>query len=110
MRWPRSQTFSPPWSESFWYSVLRNSWHWCVSLCKILWRRARHLLILLLVSAPGCGTRIILVPSGDPIQLREEIEADVWVFDAAGTRVPGRTKIPTGWYTLPASPRPQKAP
>jgi hypothetical protein len=110
MKWPRSQSFSPPWSESCWWSVLQNLWQSFARLCKILWRTARPLTILLLACGPGCGTRIILVPSGDPVQIREDLEASVWTFDATGTRVPGRTKIPAGWYALPDSPRPHTPP
>ena len=60
------------------------------------------LMILLSGFATSCApTRTVLVPSGDPVQLRHPVKADVWTFDKDGNRVPGQMVIPEGWYFLP---------
>lgn len=58
--------------------------------------------VLMLTSA-GCATRVILVPSGDPVRLAEPVKARVWVPDASGKMVWSQNKvlIPAGWYALP---------
>ena len=64
---------------------------------------AAWLLVALLAALclTGCGTRTILVPPGDPVQIREPVKARVWVFDARGERAPGEVTLPAGWYALP---------
>lgn len=64
------------------------------------------LMILLSAFAPGCGTRVILIPPGAPVQLREPLPAKVWVFDAKQVRAPGDVTLPAGWYCLPDPGRP----
>jgi len=66
-------------------------------------RILKLLLTLLLVFVPSClSTRVILVPDGTPIQLREDIKAaPVWVYDKDGERVEAITDLPAGWYCLP---------
>ena len=50
----------------------------------------------------GCGARMIYVPHGTPVRLRETVEdVKVWVKDADGEPVPGRMDLPEGWYALP---------
>ena len=50
----------------------------------------------------GCGTRTILVRSGDPVQLRQDVrDVPVWVFDKDGNRVESRATLPAGWYAVP---------
>jgi hypothetical protein len=49
----------------------------------------------------GCVTRVVVVPTGDPVQIRREVKADVWIFDSKGQRTPATVKIPAGWYALP---------
>ena len=50
----------------------------------------------------GCRTKVVLVPSGDPIMLAEPTRAKVYAFDKAGNLVgPSTVKIPAGWYALP---------
>ena len=50
----------------------------------------------------GCQTKVILVPSGDPVMLAEPVRASVYAFDKAGNLVgPSTVKIPAGWYALP---------
>jgi len=59
------------------------------------------LLTLLLVFAVGCGSRIILVKPGTPVQLREEVKSvKVWAFDKDGLKVEGVVNLPAGWYCL----------
>lgn len=102
MRWPRSPEFSHPWYVNCCCWLLRCSWKFCAWLCGTLLKLALHLLILPLVCASGCGTRVILVPPGDPVQLRATVErAAVWVFDAQGQRVPAVADLPAGWFCMP---------
>lgn len=62
------------------------------------------LILLVVLLVPGCGTRTIYVPSGEPVRLRETIRgAKVWVLDKDGKRVAGRMDLPEGWYCLPVS-------
>jgi hypothetical protein len=50
----------------------------------------------------GCRTKVVLVPSGDPVLLAEPTRAKVYAFDKAGNLVgPSTVKIPAGWYALP---------
>jgi len=51
----------------------------------------------------GCQmTKVVLVPSGDPIMLAEPTRASVYAFDRDGKLVgPSTVKIPAGWYALP---------
>jgi hypothetical protein len=50
----------------------------------------------------GCRTKVVLVPSGDPVLLAEPTRARVYAFDKAGNLVgPSTVKIPAGWYALP---------
>ena len=52
---------------------------------------------------PGCQmTKVVLVPSGDPVMLAEPARARVYAFDRDGKLVgPSTVKIPAGWYALP---------
>jgi hypothetical protein len=51
----------------------------------------------------GCQvTRVVLVPSGDPVMLAEPVKASVYAFDADKKLVgPSRVTLPAGWYVLP---------
>jgi len=65
------------------------------------WARAVIFLLVILL-LPGCGTRTIYVPSGEPVRLRETIRnAKVWVLDADGQPVAGRMDLEEGWFCLP---------
>lgn len=58
--------------------------------------------LLVLPICLGCRTKVVLVPSGDPIMLAEPTRASVYVFDRDGKLVgPSTVKIPAGWYALP---------
>ena len=59
-------------------------------------------LILLLVCASGCGRRVVLVPPGEPVRLREKIKsAKVWARDKDNKEIPGTVDLPEGWFCLP---------
>lgn len=51
----------------------------------------------------GCATRVLLVPSGEPLRLAEPVKARVWIIDEKGQEVrsQNRVEIPAGWYALP---------
>lgn len=58
--------------------------------------------LLVLPICLGCRTKVVLVPSGDPIMLAEPTRASVYAFDRDGKLVgPSTVKIPAGWYALP---------
>ena len=70
---------------------------------------AKHLMIsrmIWLAALPiclGCQmTRVVLVPSGDPVMLAQPVKASVYAFDADKKLVgPSRVTLPAGWYVLP---------
>ena len=65
------------------------------SLSRMIW-------LLVLPICLGCRTKVVLVPSGDPVLLAEPTRAKVYAFDKAGNLVgPSTVKIPAGWYALP---------
>lgn len=51
----------------------------------------------------GCATRVVLVPSGEPVRLAEPVKVRVWVLDSKGQSVKSSNRIvvPEGWYALP---------
>lgn len=51
----------------------------------------------------GCSSRVILVPSGQPVMLAESVKAKVFVTSASGEMVQSKNRviIPAGWYALP---------
>lgn len=61
------------------------------------------------VSGTGCGSTVILVPAGTPVQLAEPVKAHVFVVQKDGTRVmsANRVEIPAGWW---AADVPESAP
>lgn len=48
----------------------------------------------------GCGTTVLVVPPGTPVQLAEPVKAHVFVVQKDGTRVKSanRVEIPAGWW------------
>jgi hypothetical protein len=61
--------------------------------------------IICLIALPifqGCQTKVVLVPSGDPVMLAKPVRASVYAFDADKKLVgPSTVKLPAGWYVLP---------
>jgi hypothetical protein len=58
--------------------------------------------VIALLASLGCQTKVILVPSGDPVLLAESVRVKVYAFDAQGNLSgPAKVKIPAGWYALP---------
>ena len=66
------------------------------SLSRMIWLAA-------LPTCLGCQvTRVVLVPSGDPVMLAQPVKASVYAFDADKKLVgPSRVTLPAGWYVLP---------
>jgi hypothetical protein len=71
---------------------------------------AKHLMssskswALILPTCLGCQTRVVLVPSGDPVMLAKPVKASVYAFDKDKKLVgPSRVELPAGWYVLPKS-------
>ena len=70
---------------------------------------AKHLMIsrmIWLAVLPiflGCQqTKVVLVPSGDPVMLARPTKASVYAFDADKKLVgPSQVMLPAGWYVLP---------
>ena len=59
--------------------------------------------LLALPIFPGCQmTRVVLVPSGDPVMLAKPTKASVYGFDSDKKLVgPSNVTLPAGWYVLP---------
>jgi hypothetical protein len=53
-----------------------------------------------LVSCAGCGTTVLIVQPGTPVQLAEPVKAHVFIVQKDGTRVKSanRVDIPAGWW------------
>ena len=51
----------------------------------------------------GCQqTKVVLVPSGDPVMLAKPVKASVYGFDSDKKLVgPSKVVLPAGWYVLP---------
>ena len=51
----------------------------------------------------GCQmTKVVLVPSGDPVMLARPVKASVYSFDSNKKLVgPSTVTLPAGWYVLP---------
>jgi hypothetical protein len=61
--------------------------------------------LAVLLTSLGCQvTRVVLVPSGDPVMLAKPTTASVYGFDADKKLVgPSKVVLPAGWYVLPKS-------
>ena len=66
------------------------------SLSKMIW-------LAVLLICLGCQmTRVVLVPSGDPVMLAKPVKASVYGFDKDKKLVgPSTVTLPAGWYVLP---------
>jgi len=74
-----------------------------------MFNTAKHLnssRLIWLIALPiclGCQmTKVVLVPSGDPVMLAKPIKASVYAFDANKKLVgPSTVTLPAGWYVMP---------
>ena len=66
-------------------------------------RPSRLILLAVLPIFLGCQmTKVVLVPSGDPVMLAKPVKASVYAFDADKNLVgPSQVILPAGWYVLP---------
>jgi hypothetical protein len=65
-------------------------------------RLSKTIWLIALLTCLGCQTRVVLVPSGDPVMLAKPVKASVYAFDANKKLVgPSRVELPAGWYVLP---------
>jgi hypothetical protein len=64
---------------------------------------SRTIWLLVLPICLGCQqTKVILIPSGDPVMLAEPVRARVYAFDKDNKLSgPSRVTLPAGWYVLP---------
>ena len=63
---------------------------------------SRMIWLAVLPTFLGCQTKVVLVPSGDPVMLAKPVRASVYAFDANKKLVgPSRVELPAGWYVLP---------
>jgi len=60
----------------------------------------------------GCGTTVLIVPQGTPVQLAEPVKAHVFVVQKDGTRVrsANRVEIPAGWWAADVPEEPPQKP
>ena len=66
-------------------------------------RISRTIWLIALLDCLGCQmTKVVLVPSGDPVMLAKPVKASVYAFDKDKKLVgPSTVKLPAGWYVLP---------
>ena len=58
-------------------------------------------LALVCIVGSGCGSRVVFVPEGEPVRLREAIPgAKVWVMGADGMPIAATCRLEPGWYVL----------
>ncbi len=68
-------------------------------------RLSRTIWLIALLDCLGCQmTKVVLVPSGDPVMLAKPTRASVYGFDSNKKLVgPSTVVLPAGWYALPKS-------
>jgi len=66
-------------------------------------RPSRAIWLAALLTCLGCQmTKVVLVPSGDPVMLAKPTTASVYGFDSDKKLVgPSKVVLPAGWYVLP---------
>ena len=66
-------------------------------------RISRTIWLIALLDCLGCQmTKVVLVPSGDPVMLAKPTRASVYGFDSNKKLVgPSTVVLPAGWYALP---------
>ena len=64
---------------------------------------SRMIWLAVLLTCLGCQqTKVVLVPSGDPVMLAKPVKASVYSFDSNKKLVgPSKVVLPAGWYVLP---------
>ena len=63
---------------------------------------SRMIWLAVLPTFLGCQTKVVLVPSGDPVMLAKPTKASVYAFDSNKKLVgPSKVELPAGWYVLP---------
>ena len=63
---------------------------------------SKMILLAVLPTFLGCQTKVVLVPSGDPVMLAKPTKASVYAFDSNKKLVgPSKVELPAGWYVLP---------
>jgi hypothetical protein len=64
---------------------------------------SRTIWLIALLDCLGCQmTKVVLVPSGDPVMLAKPTRASVYGFDSNKKLVgPSKVTLPAGWYVLP---------
>lgn len=68
-------------------------------------RLSKTIWLIALLDCLGCQmTKVVLVPSGDPVMLAKPTRASVYGFDSNKKLVgPSTVVLPAGWYVLPKS-------
>ena len=66
-------------------------------------RFSKMIWLAVLLTCLGCQmTKVVLVPSGDPVMLAKPTKASVYGFDSDKKLVgPSQVILPAGWYVLP---------
>ena len=66
-------------------------------------RLSKTIWLIALLDCLGCQmTKVVLVPSGDPVMLAKPVKASVYGFDSNKKLVgPSNVTLPAGWYVLP---------
>ena len=65
-------------------------------------RLSKTIWLIALLDCLGCRTKVVLVPSGDPVMLAKPTRASVYGFDSNKKLVgPSTVVLPAGWYALP---------
>ena len=66
-------------------------------------RLSKTIWLVALLDCLGCQmTKVVLVPSGDPVMLAAPVKARVYAFDKDKKLVgPSTVVLPAGWYALP---------
>ncbi len=67
-----------------------------------VWKMVLAATICATVCLTGCATRVVVVPTGEPVRLRQTVrQVKVWVADKDGVEIPAEIDLPEGWWCLP---------
>lgn len=66
-------------------------------------KTAGAMLLAAAALSSGCEHRVVLVPTGEPVQLAEPVKARIYVRTQDGQRIrsDNRVTIPEGYWALP---------